>query len=243
MFPFARSSVLILALAALFPGGRTAHAQAAPVPYANSNWFLGLGGNTGLEGSDERNGISRTNFPSGWFIGSTRNDFGMSGFNRAAAFGNFGSLSTEGAQFGYALKNTPLSIYAGFDTLKYNVGSPPAATRSRLSTPGLPQCPAPSAPMQASSTGRRESQPLARGRRYAAAVARTRRQRHQFAVAARPVAVGYRRPPAEVRSPLHLAACGERSPRSCEAGEGKSPQNSLIPDCGAALTHPSPAGE
>ena len=46
----------------------------------------------------------------------------MSGFNRAAAFGNFSSVSTEGAQFGYTLKNTPLSVYAGFDTLKYNTG-------------------------------------------------------------------------------------------------------------------------
>jgi hypothetical protein len=122
MFMFARSSAVILALVALSLSGRTAHAQAAPVPYAGSNWFLGLGGNAGLDGSDASGGVSRTNFPSGWFIGGTRNDFGLSGFNRASAFGNFGSISTEGVQFGYTLKNTPLSIYTGFDTLKYNTG-------------------------------------------------------------------------------------------------------------------------
>jgi len=109
-------------LAALCLGGRTAHAQAAPVQYwLPSSWF-GFGGSStyGLDGSDAQD--LRANRPDGWFIAGTRNDLSMSGFNRAAAFGNFGSLSTEGMQFGYALKNTPLSIYAGFDTLKYNTG-------------------------------------------------------------------------------------------------------------------------
>jgi hypothetical protein len=126
MFIFVRSFGLALATLALCFSGR-AHAQAMAVPYANSNWFLGLGNNTGLDNGDA-SGSSRTNFPSGWFIGSTRSDLGLSGFNRAAAFGNFGSLSTEGMQFGYTLKNTPLSIYGGFDTLKYNTG--PAAGSS-----------------------------------------------------------------------------------------------------------------
>jgi opacity protein-like surface antigen len=109
----------VIALAALCLDGRTAHAQAAPVQYwMPSSWF-GFGGSStyGLDGSD-----AQANRPDGWFIAGTRNDLTLSGFNRAAAFGNFGSLSTEGMQFGYALKNTPLSIYAGFDTLKYNTG-------------------------------------------------------------------------------------------------------------------------
>ena len=40
------------------------------------------------------------------------------------AFGNFGSLYTEGMQFGYSFKDggLPVSFYAGFDTLKYNTG-------------------------------------------------------------------------------------------------------------------------
>jgi hypothetical protein len=114
MFMFARTSAFAVALLALCPGGR-AHAQVAPVPYANSNWFLGLG-NSGLEGSDE---AGRNGMPSGWFMTSTRGSFNMNGLNRLGAFGSYNALSSEGVQFGYALKNTPLSIYAGFDSLKY----------------------------------------------------------------------------------------------------------------------------
>jgi hypothetical protein len=120
MFIFARCTALALALIALSLGGRAAHAQAAPVPYANSNWFLGLG-SSGFDASDG-SGVSRANYPTGWFLGTTSRDYALSGFNRAAAFGNFSSVSTDGMQFGYTLKNTPLSIHAGFDTLKYNTG-------------------------------------------------------------------------------------------------------------------------
>jgi hypothetical protein len=122
MSAFARCSALALALVVLSLSGRSAHAQAAPVPYTNSNWFLGLGGNPAVDGSDAGGAASRTNFPSGWFLGTTSRDFGMSSFNRTAAFGNFSSLSTEGVQFGYNFKNSPVSIYTGFDTLKYNTG-------------------------------------------------------------------------------------------------------------------------
>ena len=122
MFMFARCSAFALALVALSVSGGAAHAQAAPVPYTNSNWFLGLGGSPGLDSSDANGGVSRTNFPSGWFLGTTSRDYGLSGFNRASAFGNFSSLSTDGVQFGYNFKNSPVSIYTGFDTLKYNTG-------------------------------------------------------------------------------------------------------------------------
>ena len=122
MFMFARCSAFALALVALSISGRAAHAQASPVPYTNSNWFLGLGGNPAFDGGDANGSVSRTNYPSGWFLGTTSRDYGLSGFNRAAAFGNFSSLSTEGVQFGYNFKNSPVSIYTGFDTLKYNTG-------------------------------------------------------------------------------------------------------------------------
>jgi opacity protein-like surface antigen len=124
MFSLARKLGLAILLAALCLGGRMAHAQSAPVQYWMPSTWFGFGGPgvLGLDGSDGSGGVSRANFPSGWFVGSTRNDFGLSGFNRAAAFGNFGSLSTEGVQFGYNFKNAPLSIYSGFDTLKYNTG-------------------------------------------------------------------------------------------------------------------------
>lgn len=86
------------------------------MPYANSNWFLGLG-NSGTDGSDE---AARNGMPSGWFMNSTRGSFNTAGFNRLGAFGNLGSLSTEGVQFGYNFKNAPVSIYTGFDTMKLN---------------------------------------------------------------------------------------------------------------------------
>jgi hypothetical protein len=47
----------------------------------------------------------------------------MNGFNQIGAFGN--SLSYEGLQFGYNFQKSiglPLTVYAGFDTLKYTTG-------------------------------------------------------------------------------------------------------------------------
>lgn len=136
MFILARSSVLALGLLALCLGGESAHAQAGPVRYwLPSSWFgFGGSGTYALDGSDAQG--SQANFPGGWFVAGTRSDFGMSGFNRAAAFGSFNSLSTEGVQFGYNFKNSPVSIYAGFDTLKYNIGagSPFSAFDSRSAT-------------------------------------------------------------------------------------------------------------
>jgi opacity protein-like surface antigen len=132
---------LALLLAALCLGGRSAHAQAAPVQYWTPGWPLGFGGNPiggqssniygnfpSFDGNDARGGglsSMRYNFPSGWFVGSERGGMGLSGINQSAAFGNFGSLYTEGTQFGYSFKSAyglPLTVYAGFDTLKYNTG-------------------------------------------------------------------------------------------------------------------------
>src|SRR5262249_46915038 len=42
-----------------------------------------------------------------------------------SAFGNFGSAYSEGSQVGYSFKGVggmPVSVYAGFETLKYNNG-------------------------------------------------------------------------------------------------------------------------
>jgi opacity protein-like surface antigen len=130
---------LALVLAALCLGGRTAHAQAAPVNYWIPGWPVGFGGNLtvgqgsnsygnfpSFDGSDARGGFSsmRYNFPNGWFVGGEGGGMGlsMSGINRDGAFGNLGSLYYQGVQFGYNFQNAPLTIYAGFDTLKYNSG-------------------------------------------------------------------------------------------------------------------------
>jgi opacity protein-like surface antigen len=125
-------------LAALCLGGPVAHAQTAPLTYWTPGWPLGFGddqtagqntyGNfPSFDGSDARGGgfsYMRYHFPSGWFVGSERGGMGLSGIRQDAAFGNFGALSTEGVQFGYSFKNSglPLTVYGGFDTLKYNSG-------------------------------------------------------------------------------------------------------------------------
>jgi opacity protein-like surface antigen len=143
MSHFSSGLALALALAALCPGGRTAHAQAAPLTYWTSSWPVGFGGdptvaessNTygnfpSFDGSGARGGDlsnMRYNFPNGWFVGSEGGGMGLSmnGINQDGAFGNIGSLYYQGVQFGYNFKNAggpPLTVYAGFDTLKYNLG-------------------------------------------------------------------------------------------------------------------------
>jgi hypothetical protein len=125
-----------LVLAALCLAGRTACAQTADLTYSSwpigfhSNLTVGQGSNiygsvAGFDGSDARGGFStmRYHFPNGWFVGGGTGGmgFGINGISQASAFGS--SLYTEGAQFGYKFQNgLPLTVYAGFDTLKYNTG-------------------------------------------------------------------------------------------------------------------------
>jgi hypothetical protein len=127
-----------LVVAMLCLGGRTADAQTGPVNYWTPGWPMGFSGDAGggqspdsygnfpsFDFRDAGNGSSyaRYNFPSGWFVGSQRSSMGFSGLSQSA-FGSFGSLYSEGVQFGYSLKNSglPVTFYAGFDTLKYNTG-------------------------------------------------------------------------------------------------------------------------
>ena len=138
---FAGRLGLALVLAALCLGGRTAHAQAAPVPYWTPGWPVGFGGNLtagqssntygnfpSFDGSDARGGgfsNMRYNFPNGWFVGSEGGGMGLSmnGINQDGTFGR--SLYSEGVQFGYNFQNArglPLTVYAGFDTLNYKSG-------------------------------------------------------------------------------------------------------------------------
>jgi opacity protein-like surface antigen len=129
-----------LVVAALCLGGRTTHAQVAPVSYWIPGWPLGFGGDPtaspGLNGygnfpgfnfSDARGGgfsYSRYNFSNGWFVGSQSGSvgLGLSGINQAGAFGNMGSLDYQGVQFGYNFQagGIPGTVFAGFSTLNYN---------------------------------------------------------------------------------------------------------------------------
>jgi opacity protein-like surface antigen len=131
---------LALVLAALCLGGRTAHAQAAPVTYWTPSWPIGFGGNPtagqssntygnfpGFDGNDTRGGgfsYMRYYFPNGWFVGGEGGGMGLSmnGIKQDGAFGR--SLAYQGVQFGYTFPNAglPLTVYAGFDTLKYSAG-------------------------------------------------------------------------------------------------------------------------
>jgi opacity protein-like surface antigen len=140
-----RFGLTFVLAAALCLGGRTAHAQAvaqaAPVSYWTPGWPVGFGnlgvGNSNtygnfpsFDGSDVRGGISRMryNFGGGWFVGSEGGIAGlnMTGINQLTAFGSAGSLNYQSVQFGYNFQNAPVTVYAGFDTLKYdtNIGSP-----------------------------------------------------------------------------------------------------------------------
>jgi opacity protein-like surface antigen len=143
MFIFAGRLGLAFVLAALCLGGRTAHAQAAPVPYWTPSWPFGFGGNLTasqspntygnsqiFDGSDARvsgSSYMRYNFPNSWFAVAEGGGMGLSanGIGQNAALYNTPSLYYEGVQFGYNFQSAtrlPLTIYAGFDTLKYNAG-------------------------------------------------------------------------------------------------------------------------
>ncbi|MEH2614988.1 hypothetical protein [Bradyrhizobium sp. AZCC 1693] len=139
MLVFSGRLGLALVLVVFCLGGRAASAQTGPVGYWIPGWPMGFGGDLAagdspnsygnfpsFDFSDRGGGFSyaRYNFPNGFFVGSQRSDIGLSGISQNA-FGNFGSLYTEGAQFGYSFKNAsglPVTFYAGFDTLKYNTG-------------------------------------------------------------------------------------------------------------------------
>src|SRR5438105_156626 len=124
---------LAFLMAALCLGGRTAHAQAAPVPYWTAGGPLGFGssltagqsadayGNfAGFDGGDTGGGgfsYMRYNFPNGWFVGGERGGMGLSGINQKAAFGNFGSalgIAMKPSDRGITWNCTLLAAFLGY---------------------------------------------------------------------------------------------------------------------------------
>ena len=132
-----RSLGFAFALAALCLGAPAARAQA--LPYWASSLPPGFN-SAGFGGSEVGDNFSsRYNLPSGWFVGSERGGLMSNGFG--GAWSKLPSLSYEGTQFGYNFKNAdvPMSIYAGFGTLKYNGLAGPLAgfdSTSSTSSPG-----------------------------------------------------------------------------------------------------------
>jgi hypothetical protein len=143
MSNFSRGLGLALVLAALGLGGRTAHAQAAPVGYWTPGWPFGFGGhfaagqsaNTygsfpsfdGSSGQGSGYSNTRYNLGNGWFVGSEGGPAGLSlnGYNQFGAFGSGTSVYYQGVQTGYKFENTGVTVYGGFDTLNYKaIGSP-----------------------------------------------------------------------------------------------------------------------
>ncbi len=134
---FSRRFGFAMVAATLSLGAPAAHAQASAVNYWIPGWPMGFSGAAGespeaygnfpsFDFRDTGNGSShaRYNFSNGFFVGSQRSNVGFSGLSQGA-LGGFGSLYSEGLQFGYSLNNgggLPITFYAGFDTLKYNTG-------------------------------------------------------------------------------------------------------------------------
>jgi hypothetical protein len=143
MFIFSSRLGLVLVLAALCLGGRTAHAQVAPVSYWIPGWPLGFGGDPAADSGLNTYGnfpgfnfsgaggsgfsSTRYNFSNGWFVGSQSGSLplGLSGINQMGAFGNMGSLDYQGVQFGYNFQagGVPATAFAGFSTLNYNANT------------------------------------------------------------------------------------------------------------------------
>ncbi|THD59611.1 MAG: hypothetical protein E7813_24665 [Bradyrhizobium sp.] len=129
---FSRRLGLALVLAALCAGGQTAHAQTAPVSYWIPGSLFGFGGDStggqslntygnfpSFDGTDARGGgfsYLRYNFPNGWFVGSEAGGLGLTSIS------NINPGSYQGMQVGYNFQNSPVRVFAGFDTLKYNNG-------------------------------------------------------------------------------------------------------------------------
>ena len=134
-----RKSALVVAvaltLAVLGLGSRSAHAQS--VPYWTSTTGFGSALTSDPNANPYGNFSSRYNFDNGWFVGSERGNlnWGLSNFAPAGAFVGATSFSYEGAQAGYNFKSMPVSVFAGFDAVKYNspIGSPFAALDSMSS--------------------------------------------------------------------------------------------------------------
>jgi hypothetical protein len=134
MSSFAAKAILAVAVAALCPGAPAARAQAAPVQYWLPGSLFGFGGSTAPGSIDSYGNVPgfdagaadwRDRIPNGMFLRSVTGDVGLSGLGQRSAFGSFGGLSYDSVVAGYNFKGAgglPVSLYAGFDTLKYNPG-------------------------------------------------------------------------------------------------------------------------
>ena len=125
----ARSRSLAALFVVLCFSGAPAHAQVAPLRYWIPGGAFGFGGSTESYGNFPSFNAGDANggydFRPGFFVGSQRGNLGPSGFSQAGSAGNFSALSYDSTQFGYNMKTaggSPVTFFAGFDTLKYGNG-------------------------------------------------------------------------------------------------------------------------
>lgn len=119
----------VIALALLCLGAPSVHAQTGPVKYWVPGWPAGFSEGAALDSYGDvpgftENGNSRFftrrySFSTDW--SALNGGMGLSPqlVNR---YGSLGSFSVDGTQFGYKL-NDSVSLFGGFDTLKYDAGS------------------------------------------------------------------------------------------------------------------------
>lgn len=137
MFRFAARGTLALVAAAIGLTTQAADAQVAPVRYWIPGGPFGFGGGiaeswqpvswgdvpafsaeSGEPG--ERTGFAFRSYS--YPVNSFASGMSWRGLGGAGAFGNFGTLVSEGAQYGYAFKGVggvPMTLFGGVDTLKY----------------------------------------------------------------------------------------------------------------------------
>jgi opacity protein-like surface antigen len=128
---------LAIVVAMLSLGAPVARAQTNPLTYWTPGWPLGFGGGVAVDQNAETYGnfpsfdasrgggfsYTRYNFSNGWYVGNEGGGLGLGGIN--SAFSGMPSVYSEGVQFGYNFQKSyglPVSVYAGFDNLKYNPG-------------------------------------------------------------------------------------------------------------------------
>ncbi|KYG21374.1 hypothetical protein SE92_14815 [Bradyrhizobium sp. AT1] len=143
MSSLARFSALATLLAVLCLIAVPVQAQVAPLSYWIPGGPFGLSGGAG-QSSDAYGNFTgfntgdadwRSSATYGFFVGSQRGNlnwsglsqtgFGQSGLGQNGFAGNFGALSYDSTQFGYATKTAggmPVTFFAGFDTMKYGNG-------------------------------------------------------------------------------------------------------------------------
>jgi opacity protein-like surface antigen len=140
MSVFSTRLAVAVVLAALGLGAGTAHAQGVPYSWA-SGWSSGFRGKLSADQGMNANAngdsagfannsadvgafMQRYSFSSNSFLGGpgfgSSGLTGLTGLNQTASFGS--SFTYDGVQVGYNFKNSPVSVFAGFDTAKYNPG-------------------------------------------------------------------------------------------------------------------------